>query len=144
MRAAARLNTRDLASQLQENPTELTAFEKVQQHKEKLRIARQQGLDLAFRRVEEFVRDEVKVIDEIKKNQARHGPSEVTMRRVQMQEIVRMLAEFEEFSDYENIFTGNNRSEAETRALNQRIITFVIKCFKVPNVHFSKEFNEDE
>ena len=57
---------------------------------------------------------------------------------------MRILAEFEELSDYENIFTGNNRAEEETKALNERIVKFVVKCFQVPNVKFSKEYNEEE
>ena len=51
-----------------------------------------------------------------------------------------MLAQFEEYSAYENIFTGNIRAEHATKSLNLGIQDFVADCFKM--VKFAKDFQE--
>ena len=42
----------------------------------------------------------------------------------------KMFAKHEEYSEYENIFTGNVRAQTETQSLNKRIMELVAETFK--------------
>ena len=52
--------------------------------------------------------------------------------------MVKILADYEEYSEYENIFTGNKRAEYSTQDLNKRIQDFVADSFK--GVKFKKDY----
>ena len=54
--------------------------------------------------------------------------------------LVKILADYEEYSEYENIFTGNKRAEYSTQDLNKRIQDFVADSFK--GVKFRKDYQE--
>ena len=51
--------------------------------------------------------------------------------------LVKIFAQFDEYSDYENIFTGNMRALYETQNLNRKIQDFVAFIFK--DVDFKKD-----
>ena len=44
-----------------------------------------------------------------------------TQKKIASLSLVKMLADYEEHSEYENIFTGNKRAEFLTKDLNKRI-----------------------
>ena len=54
--------------------------------------------------------------------------------------MVKILDLYEEFCEYENIFTGNTKAEIATRDLNKRIKDLVAEMFK--GVKFAKDFQE--
>lgn len=54
--------------------------------------------------------------------------------------MVKILAQYEEFCEYENIFTGNQKAEIATRDLNKRIKDLVAEMFR--GVKFAKDYQE--
>ena len=100
--------------------------------REKLQRQRENALRVAFSNVDVRVRRETAQAENLLRFKIGNSDieNEITLRK--------MLAQFEEYCEYENIFTGNKRAINETRKLNQRIQELVAETFK--GVQFEKDY----
>ena len=102
-----------------------------------MRLARKNALFKSFNHVAGSIIKEVEEVDAIH----RQSISEFNLQRQERaQPIVKILSQFEEFSEYENIFTGNKNAEITTKNLNRRIQDLVADTFS--EVQFAKDYQE--